>query len=274
MKVIFILGSGHCGSTLLDLILDAHSKVVGVGEMHSQSPSMQCTCLRPMTDCPFWTHALAGTAPKRADIYRSKAGFLWNVPAFSYVAGHETVDTGAFRTRIVAAYARMLEGERAEVIVDSSKCVERAYLLAADPQIEPVVVHLVRDARAVTWSYLRKYKKLMPYFLIWFLENVKVEIFKRRFKGVELFVRYEDLVQYPERELTRILKAVDLGFEPAMLDFAAAEHHQIGGNRMRFTKESTLKTDEAWRADMPGKYRYLTTLVFGWLNTYYRNKRV
>ena len=32
IRTIFILGSGYCGSTLLDLILDSHSKIVGIEE--------------------------------------------------------------------------------------------------------------------------------------------------------------------------------------------------------------------------------------------------
>ena len=37
-KVVFILGSGHCGSTLLDLMLGAHSRIVGLGEMSGAQP--------------------------------------------------------------------------------------------------------------------------------------------------------------------------------------------------------------------------------------------
>ena len=34
MKVAFILGTGHCGSTLLDLILGSHSKLFSLGEVY------------------------------------------------------------------------------------------------------------------------------------------------------------------------------------------------------------------------------------------------
>ena len=32
MKVVFIMGAGHCGSTLLDLIVGSHSNAFSLGE--------------------------------------------------------------------------------------------------------------------------------------------------------------------------------------------------------------------------------------------------
>ena len=33
-KVIFVMGPGHCGSTLFDLIMGSHSDVFSLGEFH------------------------------------------------------------------------------------------------------------------------------------------------------------------------------------------------------------------------------------------------
>ena len=34
IKIVFIIGTGHCGSTLLDLLLGSHSKAISLGEVY------------------------------------------------------------------------------------------------------------------------------------------------------------------------------------------------------------------------------------------------
>jgi len=55
--IIYITSRGHSGSTLLDLLISAHSQVVSVGELkvlprHNNS---RCTCgAENIASCPFW----------------------------------------------------------------------------------------------------------------------------------------------------------------------------------------------------------------------------
>ena len=62
-KVAFIMGPGHCGSTLLDMMLGSHTNAFSLGEIHRMSsmltdynvskkyPSICGICEGP---CPFW----------------------------------------------------------------------------------------------------------------------------------------------------------------------------------------------------------------------------
>jgi len=61
-KVVCLLGTGHCGSTLLDLLLGSHSRVFSLGEFHSiyktvremrrgESPRICVVC---QGECKFW----------------------------------------------------------------------------------------------------------------------------------------------------------------------------------------------------------------------------
>jgi hypothetical protein len=66
--LIYITGCGHSGSTLLDMLLNGHSQVSALGEVHRlhlyamdviDDPT--CTCGQPFDHCPFWrkvTHEL------------------------------------------------------------------------------------------------------------------------------------------------------------------------------------------------------------------------
>ncbi len=60
IPILYIIGSGHSGSTLLDMLLGGHSKIVGVGEFRMFSNQKQklenqiCTCGKKILDCSFW----------------------------------------------------------------------------------------------------------------------------------------------------------------------------------------------------------------------------
>lgn len=265
MKVVFILGSGHCGSTLLDLMLDRHPSVTGVGEMHTLRPDSLCTCGKRATECPFWSQVAKDAIGDRQDIYRTKLSFLRGRRTFLAAATGKPVDARELRDRILTMYRRM----GTDVIVDSSKNVDRAELLSMDASIEPILIHLVRDGRAVTWSYLRKYHEFLPYFPKWFLENIKVEIFKRRSRGKTMRIRYEDLTADPRRVLTLVCEVIGVPYDPAMLAFREGIHHELEGNRMRFGTDAAIQTDTEWRGEMPFRDRLAFDACFGWLNVWY-----
>ena len=71
VKVIFIASLSHSGSTLLDLMLNAHPEVASVGELKQlgrfarlEKPNRQlrCTCgAENLMSCEFWTKVSALT---------------------------------------------------------------------------------------------------------------------------------------------------------------------------------------------------------------------
>lgn len=59
--IVFITGSGHSGSTLLDMCLGGHSKISALGETgflyfyaNKTTDRDTCTCGKPVEFCPFW----------------------------------------------------------------------------------------------------------------------------------------------------------------------------------------------------------------------------
>lgn len=64
-KLILIGSSSHSGSTLLDLMLGAHSAVSSAGEMNRLSLFANdriCTCGATVTQCAYWSQVLAQVA--------------------------------------------------------------------------------------------------------------------------------------------------------------------------------------------------------------------
>ncbi|USN45039.1 MAG: sulfotransferase [Candidatus Woesearchaeota archaeon] len=287
LTIVHVLGSGHCGSTLLDLILGAHSKVVGVGEvvnvyLHNfENPThdYRCTCEQNWSACSFWSNVFARMGEKTR---KSMAGrriahsvfrllFIQKKKPFAGVKPGQRIQLKTFLDNHHAMYNAIAQVSKKNIIVDSSKDSFRALLLSQDKRFNHVFVHLIRDGRGVFWSYKRKYGWGWRALYLWGGANLKIELVKLKNKRAKVVtVRYEDFVKEPEKIVKRVLRPIGITFEPGMMRFADSQQHQLGGNRMRFTKSNDIRMDEAWRRNLTKKDLRLFTLLAGWLNKIYK----
>ena len=62
LNIIYIMGYGRSGSTLLDIILGNHSEIESLGEVAFLHQDLYqgglCSCLNSYADCPFWSQVL------------------------------------------------------------------------------------------------------------------------------------------------------------------------------------------------------------------------
>lgn len=267
-KVIYIGGYGRSGSTLLEYLLTAHPGVVACGEIERHLRSFGkkkiCTCGRPMQDCPVW-----------AD-FRHKTGRVKDLDHVQL--------TLALLDHVSSDY---------EVMVDSSKT---AWGSAFDPfrlwrQLgqDFLLVHIVRDARGVSWSAMRtpwRPKKgrrdsaltgALRAAFGWMAANLACELFRWRHPDRYMCVRYEELSHSPEKIIGAILQRVSLASLPSLEGIEANDNrHQLHGNAMRFKplSPSELKEDIAWKTAMPSFYRRLVSvLCWPLLNRYNYSRR-
>ncbi len=278
MKVVFILGTGHCGATLLNVLFDSHSQVFGVGELHAARAGSICTCGKPASECHVWQNALGPLPWTEQVMFKRKLDFLFDRGAYRFVQAPDGIDAEKYIADNVDIFRKLLSGSKKSVIVDASKEPERAELLSASPDIEPIVIHLVRDGRGVTWAYIRKYTNIFPHFYLWALSNLKIEIFRHRFarkfggRGKFIYLRFADLANDTEHTLRFLCDEIGIPYEPGMLLFDEHEHHQVEGNRMRFVRGHTIHKDVGG-ANMPYPLRAFWTTCFGLLNVYYTRIR-
>jgi len=280
IPLIYLVGSGHCGSTLLDMIMSGHSKIIGVGELHhfcSKREVLQkyiCSCKRCVLDCSFWKCVKDEICfPNGLAVFRKKIDFLLGRKKYIYndkEKRKKPVNIEEYLEINEKIYERILKCSGKSVIFDSSKEVNRAELLLFSKKLDIVLVHLVRDGRGVMWSYKRKYGGVFSPLWRWVGGNLKVEILKKRNKKLKVvFIRYEDLVRNPKKEVMKILKEVNLSFEPSMLRFRAHPQHQFSGNRMRFLSEEKIEEDLSWKKNLTFKDLVVFFILGGWLNKFY-----
>lgn len=295
VPVLFIMGKGRSGSTLLDNVLGQVPGVFSTGELvhlwdWGLRRRVRCGCGADVLDCEVWGPALASSVDIRSrarDADRIEA--IWH--DYHAVArwarfpqlvrrrgpdGWPALDRYATVAR--ALYAALRDVTGADVLVDSSKTPLNPAALGLVDGIAGSAVHLVRDPRAVGFSWQRTKAwsdrddgGTMPRYgalhttASWTLRNLTAEVVLRRWPPERTArVRYEDLCADPRATLGRLLDLVGLGDRPLPLGddrtVMLEPTHTVGGNPGRMTRgEIEIRPDRDWEDGIdPWSRRVLT----------------
>jgi hypothetical protein len=290
-KVVYIAGCGRSGSTLLGQMLGDPDGWCSCGEVtRALWTDASCGCGRRVSDCDFWSRIA-----ERVGRYPMRPRPLWpGGVRRGYVSDSSLWDGACIRwalrrgpdpaspqwrhARVVSdLYGAIAEDTGARVIVDSSKLATNAYLIATLTDVDLYVVHLVRDPRAVAYSFSRK-KGADPTGRVnlqlmgpvrssrqWLRRNAMIHLYLHRLPGDRCMqVRYEDFAADPRRVVRAIREFVgergDDRFTSESTVLLDADH-TVGGNPHRFETGATrIRPDVEWVAAMPAKARALATL--------------
>lgn len=222
------MGAGHCGSTLLDLLLGSHSTGFSLAEFHvisriidAPDRSSQKICVICEDKCAFWDEKisldqLAKFYSQKNKLQKAKARLL----RYFY-----------------NPYNILFNASQKSMLIDSSKNpywfrkqLSPAYMWN---DISPYLIFLKRDGRAVVNSYNRKYpdKGIEKLAKEWMRSSSEMQDYYTNF-GFEnkTIVHYEELAQHPERILKQLCEFLDITFEKEMLLYWSHDHHPIAGN--------------------------------------------
>lgn len=162
--LIYVIGSGRSGSTVLERVLGSAPGVVAVGELHAlwrlPLDGLTCSCGNPVRDCDFWRQTLGTAGLDRAALTR--LAYLEH----HVVRNRHLVHLGYRPDRIradpliaefLSHQARLFDAIRqtsgATTVIDSSKAGPRGWILAAG--FAPLLLHARRGAEEVMTSWRR-----------------------------------------------------------------------------------------------------------------------
>jgi Sulfotransferase family len=301
-SVLYIAGTGRSGSTLLAGLLGRLDGHVAVGELRylwsrTLVDDHLCECGARFRNCPFWTdvfaEAFGGFDESRPeDVARlatrvDRIRYIPRLAAPALRSADYRADLEAFGQVLHALYAAILSVSGASVVVDSSKDPSYAYLLCACPSLDVALVHLVRDSRAVAYSWTRErvrpevhwkveYMQQRPPFLSarrWVQYHLVLDALERRVPR-SLRVRYEDLAADPDAVVPRVAElsaalprvpaATTSGpaAAPAPRSGTQPAGHSVAGNPVRFEGPGPIRPDLAWVKEMaPGDRRLVTAVT-------------
>ncbi len=281
--VVYIAGYGRSGSTLLDLLLGRLDGWFSMGEFrlfwHATRDHWRCGCGADVENCDVWSQVLRDVAP--ADRERVLALIRTTlrtrrVPGLVVppLLGSHRAARDDLAAILGAVYPAAAKTAGARVLVDSSKDPVYGLVLAGVADLRVHVVHLVRDSRAVAWSWQRK--RLRPEIgstaaympvrsavrtsLDWDLRNGLAHVLGRR---AESYTRltYESLVRDPDAAVAMVARRVDPGIS-LVPDPANLGNHTVAGNPMRFgTGEISVTPDMEWRDSLDPRDRRVVSAL-------------
>lgn len=299
VDLVYILGVGHSGSTLLDMLLGTHPDIFSLGEMAFfddwVANNKLCACGQLIWECVFWREVLQRFAndeevdkdlPQHfpTDVRRSQAG--GRVEQARYLAwlgsyrllGHRA-PTSLLPHRLTerASQAHRLydiirDVSGKSILVDSSKGFNRMVSLYTLRPPSTRVVYLTRDIRGWLYSQRKRQVKYGPMTVaqtaqIWVKAYRSARfVLKLLPPNVSFHLRYEEIARQPEIALRRFCQWIGISFKSEMLDFRAQPHHNIGGNPMRLRADRTIIEDIRWRQVLSAEDLQILDSIAGKLN--------
>jgi hypothetical protein len=292
ITVLYLIAKGRSGSNVLAHFLGQLEGWCNTGELYhlwtwGLAEGARCGCGKTVPECELWSkiaERLLGEYAE-AEVQRLQDEVLsWrSVLRLSRLDLKERSSWEALdrycRVR-ASLYEAIAEESGARVIVDASKWPWDPVVLGLVPEVRPVVVHLVRDPRAVAHSWRRRKSwgdrendaTEMPRFgagysaLSWLARNAATEWTHRKTRSVPwMLVRYEDFAARPRETLRAIAENAGHPAEAPFLDEHTARVHPthgVGGNPSKFSLgDVAIVPDEEWQTAMSGLDRWLTTAV-------------
>ncbi|MGI8523657.1 MAG: sulfotransferase [Nocardioides sp.] len=299
--VVYLGGFGRSGSTLVERVLAAAPGWVNVGELVDLARSVArcdelCGCGLLFSQCPTWTQvgeiAFGGWTDDvldRLSTLQRAAARQRNLPR---MLGNRrpSLALAELRASYARIYRAVAEVTGARVVVDASKGPALGQALAGAPGIDLRMLNVVRDPRAVAWSWRRHVER--PHAtsgteLMWRIpahraaaqwSALQLEMAAiARLGGVpSTRLRYEDFVDDPvgtlvtaTAELGVPLRPADLpAFEEGRIELGPS--HGLSGNPSRFRLGALeLRRDESWVTEMDSRDRaVVTALTLPLLTTY------
>ena len=312
-KIVFIIGAGRSGSTILDRTLGHHSPAFSTGEIINFNRELEkgfslCGCGINFRHCPFWNEIFEELYSRtginvlsenwRFDISFSHGYKGIRRRIYQLDFAQSLLFKSKLRDPIIAnhiarqelLYDVIFDKTRCELIVDSSKNLRRALLLANHlKDVRFYFLHLVRDGRAVLQSTQKDHYDAVMYddqkgekvrrrypsapippkasILTWKRDNYRILNAKHLFfKNNYFIIRYEDFCNEPKKTLKDLLSAIGLDFEEKMLVFQFGDNHIIGGNSSRLNALVIQPPSDSWKQDLSPENLRLFDRIAGRMN--------
>lgn len=296
IQLIYIVGGGHSGSTLLDLLIGSSDEATSLGEFsfysiyrdripHPKINSVtgyQCACGAELPACPFWT-AVDALIPEKAAVHkRYSIGENLKMVLYAFLPGARKMpswfscnDDKLFRA------IRTIAGTK--YLVDSSKDPRRLVELFHNGKIDLRVLYVIRDGRAYGSSYshdrrIRHGLKKRSY-LVSVLEWVGLNLFIRRFlrksRIPHIQIAYDVFCQSPEQHIQQINAALGTSISPDhyVERIKKTAYHNVNGNLRTLSKPRPIRYDQSWKERIPRWKVVLSSIVVVPLNALWLRSR-
>ena len=289
VKVVYMMAYGRSGSTVVGNILGEIDGFVHVGELRYLWARILegrlCGCSAPVAECPLWSRIVPGVLEDSGvDRIDDVLSLQRNGVRIRYLRALLRGSDGAppeavrYEKVIRSMYERIARATGSRVIVDTSKRIADAAVVGWPQSIQPYFLQLVRDPRAVAYSWRRmksspgedkdRLHTLKPSVTArsWSTFAAGASLVRRHHRSRSLLVRYEDFAARPRDVIEELIGAIgEAGAEPPFVDDRTVElrpNHTVGGNPVRFDSGRTaIRGDDEWAVRQSARDRLVVTTM-------------
>ena len=230
--VIYILGAGRSGSTILSCFLNRYPEFTSLGEIcHLRNPpnEVSCSCGENVLKCDFHSASFkdAYNYPDIAKLLERHRAVL--IPA--------KVKESEYK--IYSDVNRNL-GKNNNFIIDSSKYPSRCLQLQKIKELKTFVLYVHRDPASVINSFRKNVQTrrsaFSAYYYYVIMNLLCIITYMRTPRNHKMTVRYEDFLADPEEVAAKIHSEVikresSMSYLPKNTTFKIPDHY-VEGNRM------------------------------------------
>ena len=283
VKVIYVVGGGRSGTTILSFIIGSAGEVFNAGELKyfndirdMENPTIQamgnrCSCGADADKCKFWVD-IERKLGEKVSLYkpggilqRLKLALRLLFPLCTAIFnGEENFDD-------YRLFATILEQARAfnpqvEYVLDVSKSLDRLIALRADRRLDIRVLYIVRDGRGYINAYRNTHGKcFFRWLLQWIVVNLMTRYYLKREKIDYFYLSYEQFCDQPGKYLEEINRL--FGISIPVKNYAQAVRktlfHVRTGNPLKGTINNFkgVVKDQKWQRELPWLHRWLATIL-------------
>jgi hypothetical protein len=250
MKIVYIVGRGHSGTTALDLLIGSNTGLASLGEV---SPSLSmldvatCSCGEKIDVCEKWRKVVNKNSKKH---YISKLAELSKkYDHFEQIFKPKSKQENELYNKYLSNfYKKVCSVRDVDGIIDSSKELSKGlriikhfesskliYLRRALPSI--LLSYKKRFDHSSTFNFRRKnkrYSSFLPIAITIILSQIVAYLFYKilsiRFSTKIIKVKYESLENL--NEIKRIMDHISCNINDVSFEIDMKQVHLLAGNRM------------------------------------------
>ncbi len=284
-NIVTLFSAGHSGSTLLSLMIGAHSAAMYTGELHALPSWIHynriCGCGTVVKECSFWKEINRAhyqqhgvdffKLPKSLKIYetfdrtkgrkilrklvRGLSFYTITKPQYYPLDALTKIYWSSIVKNTFSLYNTISTVSGASVLVDSTKSYIRSHQMYRHSPEKIKIVFLIRDGRAVCHSYQRRgVLRFEDAAKIWKKTYMRGQLTQKKIPTEnKLMIKYEDLCTHPSRCSAEICNFLKIDHEKGMIDISKGISHSIAGNDMKWNNSSRIQLNEKWKRDLSEK---------------------
>ena len=243
MKIIFIAGYGHVGSSILEYYLNKHREIFALGETKhlKYSKNKICTCKKKLKNCNFWKKIV------KKKFYILEGFVDHKITLFKYFMRLIFINFEKKKINPYEALSCNLKKKKIKYLIDNSKdplalidCIKK------NKNNKVLVIFLKREILNVIKSYnntSRKLKKLdqknpLITFVEYFINNLLISIILKIYNIKYININNHELKYTPSKTLKKIFNFFRINNNSYNLKKMNNSYHSMEGNILRYKQNN------------------------------------